>query len=122
MIGCNVLVVFTVLPKLLSRRRLRRKTRVGESEEQSLGPDEDEDEYNSGEYPIRYVTRRRGQDIRRTSMSTIGSQLTSVGETQTYSLGSILNSVRNSNLETGSYSQGATTNVTGRGDLDPENI
>ncbi|KAL0061173.1 hypothetical protein AAF712_011993 [Marasmius tenuissimus] len=109
--GCSALVVFTVLSKLLSRTRRRRKARVGESEEQSLGLDEDEDEYNSGEDPIYYATSRDLGTITGTSMSTIGSQFTEVGETQTYSLGSILE-VSSSHLGPGLSRQRSTTDVT----------
>ncbi|KAL0059276.1 hypothetical protein AAF712_013962 [Marasmius tenuissimus] len=109
--GCSALVVFTVLSKLLSRTRRRRKARVGESEEQSLGLDEDEGEYNSGEDPIYYATSRDLGTITSTSMSTIGSQFTEVGETQTYSLGSILE-VSSSHLGPGLSRQRSTTDVT----------
>ncbi|KAK1217995.1 hypothetical protein PQX77_019326, partial [Marasmius sp. AFHP31] len=90
------------------------KARMGESEDQSLRPDEDEDEYNSGEDPIYYVTSRPDLGTRitsGTSMSTMGSQFTEVGETQTYSLGSVIED-SSSHLGPDLSRQRSTTNVT----------
>ena len=76
------MVVFTVLSRLVSRTRRRRKAHLA-----PLGPDEEE--YNSGESPICYMSRRDSAEL--TSMSTVESQFTELGETvtQTYTLDSI---------------------------------